>query len=232
LGKLKELMAKLNYSFNNIAILEEALTHSSYAYEHSTGYNNERLELLGDSVLNLVITDYLFNAYPNLTEGDLSKLRSNIVSEKPLYKVATAINIGAYLLLSHGEVLSHGDERPSTLADTVEAIIGAVYIDGGFEEAKRFVLSLLASIIKEAEMSSFNDYKSELQERLQQDGYCEIKYEIVKEEGQDHNKLFFAEVQVNGEVIGKGAGRSKKDAEQDAAHHALNKLFSNGVGRK
>ncbi|MDK2902516.1 MAG: ribonuclease [Clostridiales bacterium] len=219
-------MDLLGYRFNDINKLHEALTHSSYAYEHGLDYYNERLELLGDSVLNLIITDYLFVTYPELSEGNLSKLRSNIVSEKPLYKVAAAMNLGSYLLLSRGEKLSHGDMRPSTLADTVEAIIGAVYLDGGFDAAKVFVLSLLAPIIEEtAAISNFNDYKSELQERLQIDGYSDIKYEIIREEGPDHDKMFFAEVKVDGKPVGQGSGRSKKDAEQKAAQQALGELF-------
>lgn len=226
LEKLHIFEERLGYAFRDIKRLDEALTHSSYAYEHGLGYYNERLELLGDSVLNTIITDYLFNTYTDLLEGQLSKLRSNIVSEKPLSKLAVMLDIGSNLLLSKGERLSHGDMRPSTLADAVEAIIGAVYLDGGFDVAKKFVLSLFMPIIVEAaELPNFNDYKSELQERLQSNGQVDIKYEIIKEEGPDHDKLFFADVKVNGRPVGEGSGKSKKEAEQKAAQQALKLLF-------
>ncbi|MEW6086903.1 MAG: ribonuclease III [bacterium] len=219
---LQGLAKKLKIKINNLHIFNQALIHSSYAHEQkdNTGYN-EKLEFLGDAVLNLVTSEYLYQKFPQANEGNLSKLRARIVSEPVLSKNARQLNIGRYLLLGRGEESTGGRDRDSILANTFEAIIGAVYLDSGLEEAYKFIIAHM-----EAEMFSSNiaDYKSQLQE------YTQVKlkkipiYRIVDEIGPEHEKIFDVELLIDNIVCGRGRGKSKKQAEQLAAQMALEKF--------
>ncbi len=232
--KLKALEKTIGYQFKDPNLLLMALTHSSYANECKYGaLNNERLEFLGDSVLNLSVSDYLYNSFKDLSEGDLTKLRASIVSEASLAKIARKLNLGDYLRLGRGEENTGGRQRDSILADAVEAIIGAVYLDGGFEKASDFILRYqIPEIYNSLEGKGFRDYKTELQELIQKGAEQGLQYRIVKESGPDHDKKFVAQVFHNQKLIGEGTGKSKKDAEQQAARQALEKiqakLFNSG----
>lgn len=223
--QLKKFEEIIKYKFNDIKILEKSLTHSSYSNEDKfyTKVNNERLEFLGDAVLSIVVSKYIFHKYPDYPEGELTKLRSQVVCEDTLSIVATNLNIGKYLLLGKGEEASGGRERKSILADAVEAIIAAIYIDGGYKEAETFVLANLSKYIQLAVKGKIIlDYKSYLQEYYQSKSQsCKIRYVVTKEEGPDHEKMFHVNVVVNKETVGSGSGKSKKLAEQDAAKNAL-----------
>lgn len=226
--KLHTLENIIGYKFRDLSLLHTALTHSSYANEHDIE-SNERLEFLGDSVLGLTISDYLFKEYPNLPEGALTKMRSIIVSEYSLAVVARDINLGDYLLLGRGEDRTGGRKRNSILADGVEAIIGAIYIDGDFCISANIVLNLLKEqIFAVSDGTSMRDYKTELQEYVQSRSKNGVKYSIVEERGPDHAKLFIIDVFHEGVLLGKGRGRSKKEAEQNAARDALRFLQSRG----
>lgn len=214
----------INYSFKNKKLLTEALTHSSYANEHKREHlkYNERLEFLGDAVLSISVSDYIFNNCPELPEGDLTKLRASLVCEKSLFVFAQKINLGKYIFLSNGERKSHGAERPSILSDAFEAVIAAIYLDGGMEKARDFVLSFVVPEIKNHTAGkAFKDYKTKLQEIIQRNPGEKLNYILVGESGPDHDKHFVVEVHLNSNVIGKGGGRSKKEAEQQAAREAL-----------
>lgn len=212
----------INYTFKNKSYILEALTHSSYSNENKNYKFNERLEFLGDSVLSIVISDYLFKKENELPEGELTKLRANIVCEESLSEVAAQINLGEFLLLGKGEEATGGRERISILADALEAVIAAIYLDGGLEEAKRFIFEYMEQIIENSIKGKiFRDYKTYLQEILQSKGEQNIWYKLIEEKGPDHNKRFVMEVGVNDEVLGVGEGKSKKDAEQVAAKSAL-----------
>lgn len=225
---LNELQEKIEYKFKDMKLLYWALTHSSYANEHKKQKitYNERLEFLGDSVLGLVVSEYIFVKYPRYPEGDLTKLRATVVCEPSLSYLAKNINLGKYLMLGKGEEATGGRERVSILADAFEALIGAIYLDGGIENAKVFVLKYLSPIIENAVngVELFIDYKTHLQELLQKTTKSKIEYAVILEEGPDHNKIFHTEVTLDGEVLGKGIGRSKKEAEQNAAKSALDKM--------
>lgn len=226
--KLRGLEDIINYRFNDISLLHIALTHSSYANEHGIE-SNERLEFLGDSVLGLTISDYLFRKYPHLSEGELTKMRSNIVSEYSLALVAKDITLGEYLMLGKGEEMTGGRKRTSILADGVEAIIGAVYIDSNFYSSMEVVLHLLQSQVNVViEGTGVRDYKTELQEYIQKSSRQGVEYIIVEERGPDHAKLFIVNVFHKGVVLGRGRGKNKKEAEQSAARAALNFLLSRG----
>ncbi len=219
---LKELEEKIGYRFHNPKYLATALTHSSYANENKgTGACNERLEFLGDSVLGVVVADYLFKNCPKMPEGDLTKTRAALVCEKALCGFAGQIGLGNHLLLSHGENNSGGRSRPSILADAFEAIIAALYLDGGMEEARKFILRFVVPALKTPRPKPFKDYKTALQEIIQQNPEERLEYLLTGESGPDHNKHFTVEVHLNNNVIGKGGGRSKKEAEQQAAREAL-----------
>jgi len=225
---IKELKAFediINYKFNNIGTLEKSLTHSSYSNEDKSysRVNNERLEFLGDAVLSISVSRFIFDQYPDYPEGDLTKLRSQVVCEDTLSLVAENLHIGKFLLLGKGEETSGGRERKSILADAVEAIIAAIYIDGGYKKAEEFVLSNLTKYIQLAVKGNIvSDYKSFLQEYYQSKSQtCKIRYVVTKEEGPDHEKLFHVNVLVNKVIVGRGSGKSKKLAEQDAAKTAL-----------
>jgi ribonuclease-3 len=222
--RLQSLCTKLGVSFTNIALLQQALTHTSYANErkHDNVQHNERLEFLGDAVLDLVVSEYLYRHYENLPEGELTKARAAVVCEPALAKRAGELAIGEYLLLGKGEAASGGRERHSILADTFEAIIGAIYLDGGFSAATQFVIGQLNSQLMAIEHGDYGkDYKTLLQEFVQRKGECKIVYEVIGESGPDHSKVFQVAVSVNDMRIGVGTGRSKKEAEQFAAQQAL-----------
>lgn len=217
---LKKLQETIDYHFKGLSILDEALTHSSYANERQHGtVCNERLEFLGDSVLGVISAEYYFKLFAGRPEGDLTKMRAASVCEKSLCGFAKQISLGDYLLLGRGEERTGGRERPSILADAFEALIAAIYLDGGMEQAKKFVLSFLTE--PEEKKQSFKDYKTTLQEIIQQNPEERLEYVLAGEEGPDHDKHFFVEVHLNSNVIGRGEGRSKKAAEQAAAREAL-----------
>lgn len=215
------LEEKIEYTFKDKALLKEALTHSSYANEKQGKLPcNERMEFLGDAVLSIVSAEYLFTKFPNKPEGELSKLRSSLVCTQSLSDFAREINLGDYLLLGKGELASGGSDRPSILEDAFEALIAAIYLDGGIEPAKKHILRFLSKAL-ETHSTSFKDYKSALQEIVQQNPDEVLNYVLVGESGPDHDKRFNAEVHLNSNVIGTGIGRSKKQAEQEAAKKAL-----------
>ena len=218
---INELEKRIGYTFKNKDLLTLAVTHSSYSNEHK-GKSYERLEFLGDSVLGFVTAEYLFKNYPNLPEGQLTKNRASLVCEKSLFEFSQKIGIGEFMLLSHGEIRSGGNKRPSILADMFESIIAAIYIDSGsLDEAKKFILTYIAPAAKTVGTKSFKDYKTTLQEIIQQNPEEKLQYFVISESGPDHNKHFIVEVHLNSNVIGKGGGKSKKEAEQQAAREAL-----------
>lgn len=221
---VKKFECRIGYHFNRVNLLVEALTHSSYANEHkhTRVKDNERLEFLGDAILDLVVSEYLFKKYMELPEGDLSKLRASIVCEASLARVSKTIGLGEFLLLGKGEEMTGGRERTSLLADAFEAVIGAIYLDGNFNSAKEFINKILISFIETlSESKMVIDYKTHLQELIQKESNTPLYYVVISEEGPDHDKHFSVEVQHEGIVLGKGNGRSKKEAEQNAAYIAL-----------
>ena len=220
---MKGFETQIGYSYKNKSTLSLALTHTSYANESKRSKNhNERLEFLGDSVLSIVVSKYLFNNYPDMPEGELSKTRAALVCEKSLAKFAREINLGDFLLLGRGEEQNGGRDRDSILADAFEALIASLYLDGGIEVAEKFVLGFIAKQMESGEYnSSFSDYKTELQEIIQQNKEEKVEYVLVEETGPAHDKRFTVEVHLNSNVIGSGRGKSKKIAEQMAAKEAL-----------
>ena len=220
---MEALQKKIGYFFKNLDLLKEALTHSSFANEHKVQHikYNERLEFLGDAVLSIVVSDYIFKNCPELPEGELTKLRASLVCERSLYGFAKQINLGNYLILSKGERHNGGADRPSILSDAFEALIAAIYIDGGMDPASEHILNFIVPAIKNTKKKPINDYKTTLQEIIQKNPGEQLEYVVVDEKGPDHNKHFVVEVHLNSNVIGKGGGRSKKEAEQQAAREAL-----------
>ena len=217
---MESLEKKLGYRFRDRALLGEALNHSSYANEHRGGLgSNERLEFLGDSVLGFVSAEYLFREHPDLPEGDLTRMRASLVCEQSLYEVARELELGSYLKLGRGEEAGGGRERQSILADAVEAVFAAVYLDGGIDEARRLIERALLSRAPACEER--RDYKTTLQEVVQRRSGQALTYHMVSQSGPDHNKKFLFEVRLNDEPVGQGEGRSKKEAEQAAARDAL-----------
>lgn len=215
---------KIGYEFKDKTYIQTALTHSSFANEHKEFNYNERLEFLGDSVLGLVVSDYLFRARNDLPEGKLTRLRANVVCEESLSAVARKINLGDHLFLGKGEKASGGSDRDSILADATEAVIAAIYLDGGFDQAKDFILSNLRdTIAKNIDGNIFRDYKTILQEIIQGNN-GKILYKLVGESGPDHNKEFEMQVKCGQETIGIGKGKNKKEAEKEAARDALVKM--------
>ena len=216
---IKEIEAKTGHKFKNIKYLETALTHSSYANEmKGKMVNNERQEFLGDAVLSIVVSDYLFANF-RVPEGDLTKLRASVVCEQALCLFAEEISLGDYLRLGRGEVQSGGAKRPSILADAFEALIAAIYLDGGIKPATKFILPFVKRMIDGE--GGFEDYKTILQEIVQRNPEQSVSYVLVSEKGPDHDKTFEVEVRLHSNVIGMGTGRSKKAAEQSAAREAL-----------
>ena len=220
---MDELERKIGYQFKDKSLMKEAITHSSYAKEKKARHikYNERLEFLGDAVLSIVVSDYIFKHCPELPEGELTKLRASLVCEKSLFEFAKRIDLGKYLILSKGERNNGGAERPSILSDAFEALIAAIYIDGGYEPASKHILNFVIPAIKNSKSKRNKDYKTTLQEIVQKNPGEKLEYVLVAESGPDHNKHFVVEVHLNSNVIGKGGGRSKKEAEQQAAHEAL-----------
>lgn len=218
------LNARLGHPVDEPSVLGPSLVHRSWCAEHPGWRSNERLEFLGDAVLGLVVTDHLFRSYPDLPEGELAKVRASVVSAAALAEVAAELDLGASLLLGKGEDGSGGREKPSILADALEAVLGIVYIDGGWPAAERLVLRLLGARVAEAASGpGGQDYKTRLQELSSRRFESLPRYEVV-DEGPDHAKSFDAAVRIDGEVRGRGAGRSKKQAEQAAARDAWESL--------
>lgn len=212
---------KLNYTFKNKELLETALTHSSYANEQRGGaVCNERLEFLGDSVLSIIVSDYLYNNF-SLPEGRLTKLRASLVCEKTLCRFSRSLQVGQFLKLGRGERATGGADRDSLLADAFEAILAAIYLDGGMEPAKKHVMRFVLEELRHVEHENFKDYKTELQEVIQRNPEENLHYVLTGQSGPDHNKQFTVEVRLNSNVIGVGTGHSKKAAEQAAACKAL-----------
>ena len=230
ISSMEVLENVLKYKYNDGNNLLLAMTHSSYANEnkHERLNSNERLEFLGDAVLNIIISDFIYKNYTSLPEGELTKARASIVCEPALAKCATTLELGKYLMLGKGEEYTGGRTRISILSDAFEAVIGSIYIDGGMEKAREFVLFIMKdTITSSVNGASFIDYKTQLQEVIQKTGDQKIQYEIVEEKGPDHNKLFIVQVKVSDRIMGSGEGKSKKEAEQNAASKALMKLQGN-----
>lgn len=227
IAELKQLNDKMGIVFSQIELLHKALTHTSYANEFKMRIveHNERLEFLGDAILDAIISDELFRRYPNLPEGELSKARAVIVCEESLAESAQALDIGPYLLLGRGENATGGRERASILADAFEAIIGAIYLDSDIENCRTFILKYLGADIEKIGSGHYSrDYKTLLQEIVQKKPDHKIQYHLEDATGPDHNKVFTISVMINGEKMGLGIGKSKKEAEQKAAREALQKM--------
>ena len=222
----KILKEKFDISFKNEALLMEAMTHSSYANEHKEmkGIYNERIEFLGDAVLELTISDWLFRQFPHFQEGQLTKLRAQIVCEDSLSLLAKECSLNKYLLLGKGETLSGGREKPAILCDVFEAFIGALYLDKGVNEVQRFLNLVVIPKIKNGRYELITDFKTELQEYLQQNGTAHIRYELVKEEGPSHDKIFTVQLIVDGKKYKTASGKTKKAAEQMAAKLTMEEL--------
>ena len=223
----KDFEINIDYKFTNKEILTEALTHSSYANEHKINKvkDNERLEFLGDAILDLVVSEFLYKKHKDLPEGDLSKLRASIVCEAFLLEAAKEIRLGDFLLLGKGEELTGGRERTSVLADAFEAVIAAIYLDGGIEESEKFIHRFIITYMESlSNDKKIEDYKTHLQEIIQKDSKNPISYVLINEKGPDHDKYFEVEVRHNGYILGSGSGRTKKEAEQQSAYEALQKL--------
>jgi len=222
---IKNLEAAIGYRFKNISLLQNALTHSSYANErwHNSLLSNERLEFLRDAILGMTVAKYLYQTFPDRPEGELTRMRADMVCEQTLAKVAARIDLGRHLLLGNGEELGGGRTRNSILADAVESVIAASFLDGGMEAAQRFIEQFILVEVPVRKLHNA-DYKTALQELVQQKKNQVLSYALVGESGPDHDKQFDVEVKLNGQVVGTGSGSSKKRAEQAAAHAALEKL--------
>ena len=227
----KILKEKFDISFKNEALLVEAMTHSSYANEHKEmkGIYNERIEFLGDAVLELTISDWLFRQFPHFQEGQLTKLRAQIVCEDSLSLLAKECSLNKYLLLGKGETLSGGREKPAILCDVFEAFIGALYLDKGVNEVQRFLNLVVIPKIKNGRYELITDFKTELQEYLQQNGPVHIRYELVKEEGPSHDKIFTVQLIVDGKNYKTASGKTKKAAEQMAAKLTMEELTKSSL---
>ncbi|MBO8167808.1 MAG: ribonuclease III [Thermoanaerobacteraceae bacterium] len=223
-SQLYELLNQCGVSINSLELVNQALTHPTYVFENQKKKlsHNQRLEFLGDAVLDLIVAQYLYHRYPTKPEGELTKIRAAVVCEPTLARVARKINLGQYLLLGRGEELTGGRQRPSVLADAFEALIAAIYLDAGMEQAVSFVENQLKEEIVAAVNSEYyGDYKTILQERIQKEFTDNVQYDILKEFGPDHNKTFVAGVSIGGKLLATGQGKSKKEAEQLAAKAAL-----------
>ena len=219
---IKDLEAAIGYQFRNITLLQNALSHSSYANErwHDSLKSNERLEFLGDSILGMVTAEYLYRSFPERPEGELTRMRADMVCERALAAVAERIGLGNHLLLGHGEEAGGGRNRDSILADAVESVIAACFLDGGMDAARQFINTFVLTEVPVKKLRNA-DYKTALQELVQQKKHQTLSYMLVGESGPDHDKQFRVEVSLNGRVIGTGEGKSKKRAEQDAAKAAV-----------
>ena len=227
---IKELEEAIGYRFHNISLLQNALTHSSYANErwHNSLLSNERLEFLGDSVLGMLVAEYLYRSFPNRPEGELTRMRADMVCEGTLAAAANRIGLGKHLLLGHGEEQGGGRSRDSILADAMESVIAACFLDGGLEAALEVVRRFILVEVPVTKLHNV-DYKTQLQELVQQKKNQALAYALVGQSGPDHDKSFDVEVSLNGRVVGRGSGSSKKRAEQDAARVAIEKLFPGEV---
>ena len=223
---ISDLEKAIGYRFNNISLLQNALAHSSYANErwHNSLMSNERLEFLGDSILGMTVADHLYRNFPDRPEGELTRMRADMVCEKTLAAVAGQIGLGQHLLLGHGEERFGGRSRESILADAVESIIAACYLDGGFESAAAFIRTFILCHVPVKQLQNV-DYKTKLQELVQRKKNQVLTYALVGESGPDHDKSFQVEVSLNNQVVGQGSGRSKKRAEQAAAQAAYELRF-------
>ena len=223
---IKDLETAIGYHFHNISLLQNALTHSSYANErwHNSLLSNERLEFLGDSILGMLVAEYLFRSFPNRPEGELTRMRADMVCEKTLAAVANSIHLGDHLLLGHGEEQGGGRSRDSILADAMESVIAACFLDGGMEAALQIIRRFILVEVPVTRLHNA-DYKTQLQELVQQKRNQVLSYSLARESGPDHDKQFEVEVCINGSVVGTGRGSSKKRAEQDAARAAIERLF-------
>ncbi len=217
-----DLQKALEYTFNDKTFLKTALTHSSYSNENNLNYSNERLEFLGDSLLGFITAEHLYKNFGKEREGDLTKLRSLLVCENSLFEFSNTLSLGEHLLLGKGEELTGGRGRPSILADAFEALIAAIYLDGGIEAARIFVLRFIKLAV--IDINTVDDYKTILQEEIQKVKGSTIRYELIAESGPDHDKVFTMVVIINGKPAGEGSGKSKKEAEQQAAKAALSSL--------
>lgn len=227
--QFQEFQNRIGFHFSNEKLLMQAFTHSSYVNEHRRKpyEDNERLEFLGDAVLELTISQFLYKKYPMMSEGELTKLRAAIVCEPSLVEFANAQSFGSVILLGKGEEMTGGRTRPALLADVFEAFIGALYLDQGMDAVVKFLETVVFPKISEGAFSHVMDYKSQLQEFVQRDGVGIIEYQILQEKGPAHNREFISQVVLNGEILGSGKGRSKKEAEQHAAQMALDQLKEN-----
>ena len=227
---MNSLETKLNYKFNNIKLLESALIHSSYANEvRGNTHSNERLEFLGDSVLSIIVSEHIYNKYPNMPEGELTRLRASLVCEKSLCAFSRELGIGEFLKLGKGEDKHGGRERDSILADAFEAVLASIYLDGGMAAARKHVMNTVLRDLKHhCDEDTFKDYKTTLQEIIQRNPEESVTYILIDESGPDHDKSFTVEVHLNSNTIGTGTGKSKKQAEQMAAKQAL-KLMGEAV---
>jgi ribonuclease-3 len=225
---INELEKAIGYQFRNITLLQNALSHSSYANErwHDSLKSNERLEFLGDSVLGMLVAEHLYHTFPNRPEGELTRMRADMVCEKSLAMVANRLDLGRHLMLGKGEETGGGRNRDSILADAVESVLAACYLDGGMDAAVQFVRKFILVNVPVTKLHN-TDYKTALQELVQQKKNQVIAYRLVGESGPDHDKQFQVELTLNGEVVGVGTGSSKKRAEQAAAQSAIEKLYPN-----
>ena len=224
---IQEFENIIGYHFKDKTLLRRGVTHSSFANENKKLDidNNERLEFLGDAVLSLIISEYIFTTFPDLPEGELTKLRASVVCEFSLAQSARDMNLGQYINLGKGEEMTGGRDRDSILSDAFEAILGAIYLDGGLEVARTHVLKYLEEVLyKSLDGKMLNDFKTHLQEVLQQNSHEKIEYAVIQELGPDHNKQFQTQIQHGNKILGVGWGRSKKEAEQNAAKNALEAL--------
>ena len=223
---IKDLEEAIGYRFHNISLLQNALTHSSFANErwHNSLLSNERLEFLGDSILGMLVAEYLYRNFPDRPEGELTRMRADMVCETTLAAAANRIGLGDHLLLGHGEEQGGGRSRDSILADAVESVIAACFLDGGLDAALNFVRQFILVEVPVNKLHNV-DYKTQLQELVQQKKNQVLSYALVGQSGPDHDKQFDVEVSLNGTIVGYGRGSSKKRAEQDAARAAIKKLF-------
>jgi ribonuclease-3 len=218
-----ELEKNIGYVFRNKDFIITALTHSSYVNEtkKANSRSNERLEFLGDSILSVIVSEYIYRSSPELDEGYLTRIRANIVCENSLSEFAKEIDLGSYLLMGRGEAVSNGRERKSTVADAFEALLAAIYLDGGMEQAKKFLLPRVKSALAKISKVGNEDYKSRLQKIVQQTPEELLEYILVSEEGPPHDRVFAFKVMLNSNCLGEGKGRTKREAEQNAAREAL-----------
>ena len=221
---MEQLEKSINYIFKDKTLLRKALTHTSYAYEHHIE-SNEKLEFLGDSILEFLSSKYIYNHYSHLKEGEMTKVRAEVVCEDSLFLVAQRHHFSDFLYLGKSETLSGGKTKPAILADSVEAVIAAIYFDSGLEEAEKFIIANLKDAIEESSKNvGMKDHKTVLQEKLQEHGNVHIVYEVTDTKGPDHDKTFMVQVSCNGKVLATGEGKTKKQAEMQAAQKALEEL--------